>query len=121
MIARVALSLTWLVAACSNKQPAPTAGDDDNTPPDADTDGGDARTAPELGEGHGVDLVVIAQAPALDTPMDLKFDPVTGNLWIVDQADNGWTILRRAGSGFATPLRYHDHENHFLLRPSSLS
>jgi hypothetical protein len=121
MTMRELVTIGALLAACESGLTVGNGGDDlPPLSPDGGGSGSNAPVAPELGTGDhtpgSVDLVVVAQAPALNRPMDLAFDPATGHLWIVNQGDDSWTIVT-AG----TPRRYYDDSNHFLRAPASLS
>jgi len=80
---------------------------------------------PELGTGDhtpgSVDLVVELAGNDLDRPMDLDFDPQSGRLWIVNQGNNGWTIIDNVESAARTIKHFADDSGHFLDQPASIS
>ncbi|MDT5094245.1 MAG: hypothetical protein QOH60_3608 [Mycobacterium sp.] len=85
--------------------------------------------AGELGRGNqtagSVDLVVELEGDDLHRPTDLKFDPQSPRLWIVNQEGvqkhGSWTIIEDVEGVAPSVKRYVDDSPHFLHQPSSLS
>src|SRR5262245_19607591 len=124
-----AITLAALTAGCAGDTlgggpgPDPDAarGSSDAAAPGS-RDGATGPLAPELGDGDhtaaSVDLVDVSSPGDLVDPMDVEIDPVTGNLWVVNQGDNGWTIYPAGGGA---RLRFFDDSDHFLRHPAALA
>jgi len=83
---------------------------------------------PVLGQGSNdlaaVDVAVIADgSDDLLTPRDLDFHPTTGDLWIVNQADESVTILTDPGTDTQRSIykQSDDGGAHFLGMPSGIA
>jgi DNA-binding beta-propeller fold protein YncE len=83
---------------------------------------------PILGQGSNdlaaVNVDVVADgSDDLLTPRDLDFHPSTGDLWIVNQADESVTILTNPGTDSQKSLYRHSDNGaaHFLGNPSGIA
>lgn len=131
------LALVMALAGCGGPPRSDDDGDGDadaDTDADGDSDGdgdgdadgdADARPAPGLGVGdHSPDSVELVQFLGFDdlnTPTALAFARDSpGDLWIVNQFDDSWTIVDDI-EGVPMVRRYYDDSSHFLDAPTSLS
>ncbi|MBN4050174.1 hypothetical protein JYT28_00300 [Desulfobulbus sp. AH-315-M07] len=109
---------------------AGTGGAGTSTGPGATTgSGGSTPTGiPVLGNGqhtaNSVQIATIANsADGLNEPRDVAFHPTrSGELWVVNRADDSMTVLVGASSGSPTPKNFWDSSGgHFMAEPSALA
>jgi len=85
-------------------------------------------STPAAGLGTGdhspssVKLHIVVKATRLNAPTAMAFPPdAPDDLWIVNEADDSWTIVDDLGGSHQRTRRYYDDSDHFLNNPTSIA